>query len=107
MSKKGQHERDHHDPRISKGPNNPAKSVTITTGSYKKPETYEKQQHEHKDPHKPGQHDKNEWNEDSRKFPDHAGATRAREIRGDREGGRLHSGRSGSDSNTGSGSRGH
>jgi hypothetical protein len=107
MSKKGQHERDHHDPRISKGPNNPAKSVTITTGSYKKPETYEKQQHEHKDPHKPAQHDKNEWNEDTRKFPNHEGATRAREVRGDREGGRLHSVRSGSDSDAGPGSRGY
>jgi hypothetical protein len=106
MSKKGQHKHDHHDSRVSKGPNDPAKSVTITTGSYKKPETYLKQQHEGKDPHKAGQHDKNEWNEDFRKMPDHQGATRAREVRGDREGGRLHSVRSGSDSNAGPGSRG-
>jgi hypothetical protein len=106
MAKQGQHKRDHHDPRVSKGPNNPDKSVEITTGSYKKPETYERQQHEGKDPHKAGQHDKNEWNEDTRKFPNHQGATRAREIRGDREGGRLHSGRSGSDSNADSGTRG-
>jgi hypothetical protein len=106
MSKKGQHEGDHHDSRVSKGPNNPKKSVVITTGSYKKPETYQEQQYQQKDPFKPAQHDKNEWKEDTRKFPNHQGATRAREIRGDREGGRIHSGRSGSDSNAGPGTTG-
>jgi hypothetical protein len=107
MAKQGQHKRDHHDPRVSRGPNDPDKSVVITTGSYKKPETDEEQPHEPRDPSRPAQLDTNEWNEDTRKFPDHAGATRAREIRGDREGGRTHRGRSGSDSNADSGSRGH
>jgi hypothetical protein len=97
MSKKGQHENDHHDPRVSSGPNNPDKSVTITTGSYKKPETMEKQRFEGKDPHKQGQADENEWNADHRKMPNHEGATRAREVRG---------GRSGSDSNADRGSKG-
>jgi hypothetical protein len=106
MSKKGQHKNDHHDPRVSSGHNDPDKSVTITTGSYKKPETMEKQRFEGKDPHKQGQLDKNEWNEDHRKMPNHEGATRAREIRGGREGDQLHSVRSGSDSNADRGSKG-
>jgi hypothetical protein len=97
MSKKGQHKNDHHDSRISSGPNDPKKSVTITTGSYKKPETTDQQRFEHEDPHKQGQSDKNEWNEDHRKMPSHTGATRAREVR---------SGRSGSDSNADRGSKG-
>src|SRR5689334_9188038 len=92
MSKKGQHDRDAHDPNVSKGHNKPDKSVTITTGSVKKQETYEKQIHSHEDTNRQPQAAKNEWNEDTRKMPDHTGATRAREIRSDR---------SGSDSNRG------
>jgi hypothetical protein len=64
MAKDGQHKHDGNDPRDSKGPNNPDKSVTITTGSSKKKETYEKQAREGKDTGKEAQHDKNEWIED-------------------------------------------
>ena len=56
MSKKGQHENDHHDPRKSSGHNNPDKSTM------------------------------NDWNPDHRKQPNHDGATRAREVRGGRSG---------------------
>ena len=92
MAKQGQHEGDAHDPRVSKGPNNPSKSVTITTGSYKKQETFKQQAAEHKDTDRPAQADKNEWNPDTRKEPSNEGSTRARNPR---------SGRSGSDSNAG------
>ena len=42
MAKQGQHHNDAHDPAKSKGNNNPDKSVTITTGTPKKQESYEK-----------------------------------------------------------------
>ena len=98
MAKQGQHKGDAHDPRVSKGPNNPSKSVEITTGSYKKPETVLKQAAEHKDPNRPAQADKNEWNADTRDKPTNEGSTRARNPR---------SGRGGSDSNADAGTRGH
>ncbi|MEA2642130.1 MAG: hypothetical protein QOF51_3524 [Chloroflexota bacterium] len=88
MAKQGRHEHDANDPRISKGPNNPSQSQIITTGSYKKQETYKRQAAEHKDVARPAQAAKNEWNPDTRDKPTIAGATRARRIR---------SGRSGSD----------
>jgi len=78
MAKQGQHNNDSRDSDKSRGHNNPDKSQTITTGSYKKSETYEKQKYEHKDPHKQGQEDKNEWIEDTRPDPAHNPATRAR-----------------------------
>lgn len=91
MPKQGQHEGDAHDPRVSKGPNNPSDSQVITTGTYKKRETYQKQAAEHKDPGKtPAQAAKNEWDPDTRKKPTNTGSTRARKTR---------SGRSGSSSN--------
>ena len=40
------------------GRNNPKKSTVITTGTYKKPETYEEQAAEHKDPGKIAQYEK-------------------------------------------------
>jgi hypothetical protein len=98
MAKQGQHERDAHDPRISKGPNNPDKSVTITTGSYKKHATTREQHARREDSDKPAQADQNEWREDTRAEPTTRGSTRARATR---------SGRSGSDSNADAGSRGH
>ena len=75
MSKKGQHEENAVNPRRprghdhSRGPNDPSKSVTITTGSYKKPETYQKQANEHADPHRPAQAQKNEWDNETRPAP--------------------------------------
>jgi hypothetical protein len=90
MAKSGQHKQDANDPRISKGHNNPSKSQTITTGSYKKQETYQERAREHKDPEPQAQAQQNPWNEDTRDKPTNEGSTRARNIR---------SGRSGSSSN--------
>ena len=106
MAKKGQHKNDAIDqakPRgheKSRGHNNPSKSVTITTGSYKKPETYEKQRFEGEDPHKQAQAQKNEWTTDLRDKPTIEGSTRARDSS-------VSSGRSGSESNASRKNRGH
>jgi hypothetical protein len=40
MAKKGLHNNDVRDQDISRSRNNPKKSMPITTGTYKKPETY-------------------------------------------------------------------
>ncbi|MDB5083023.1 MAG: hypothetical protein JWP00_4947 [Chloroflexi bacterium] len=69
MAKQGMHENDHNDNNVSKGPNNPDKSVTVTTGSPKKQETYARQAREHKDTGKTAQHDKNEWQSDTHHAP--------------------------------------
>jgi hypothetical protein len=98
MAKQGQHKNDSHDQTKSKGHNNPSKSQTITTGSYKKQETYRRQAAEHEDPHREPQAAKNDWNEDTRDQPTISGSTRDRDPR---------SGRSGSDSNASAGTRGH
>ncbi len=95
MAKQGQHNKDANDEDVSKGHNNPDKSVTITTGSTKKPETYAKQAAEHKATNKQAQEDKNEWVEDTRVHP-----TSEDKVFEPKE-------RSGSDSNASSGSRGH
>jgi hypothetical protein len=97
MAKQGQHNNDANDPDQSRGPNNPDKSVTITTGPPKNQETYEQQARQHEDPARPAQAARNEWDEDTRDEPDTTGGTRAREVR---------SGRSGSDSNADKGTQG-
>jgi len=89
MAKQGQHHGDANDPARSKGRNNPSESQQITTGTYKKQETYEKQRREHKNSNPTAQHAEQEWNEDTRHEPSIAGSTRERDPR---------SGRSGSDS---------
>ncbi len=98
MPKAGMHENDAHDQRKSKGHNHPERSQTITTGSSKKQETFKKQAALHQDPGKQAQAKRNEWNPDTRDKPTIEGATRARNPR---------SGRSGSDSNAASSTRGH
>ena len=98
MAKQGQHKNDSNDPRKAKGNNNPSKSQTITTGTYKKEETYAQRAREGKNPEPQAQAARNEWNEDTRDKPSVEGSTRARNPR---------SGRSGSDSNTSAGSRGN
>jgi len=90
MAKSGQHKQDSNDPRISKGHTNPSESQTITTGTYKKQETYQERAREHKDPEPQAQAKRNDWNPDTRDKPSIEGSTRARNIR---------SGRSGSSSN--------
>ena len=92
MAKRGQHEGDAHDQTKSKGHNKPDKSVTITTGSPKKQETYEAQARAHQDPGVQAQAAENDWNEDTRDAPTTAGSPRARQVNSDR---------SGSDSNAG------
>ena len=105
MVKKGQHHENSVDaqkPRgheRSRGPNDPSKSVDITTGSYKKPETYERQAREHEDPHATPQHQNNEWQNDVRPVPTNEGATRY--------GHHAEAHRSGSDSNASRRTRGH
>ncbi len=100
MAKQGQHNDDSHDYDKSKGPNKPDKSVNITTGSYKKQETYKKQAAQHKDPAKQPQAAKNEWNEDTRDKPTIENSPRARDSD-------IDSGRSGSDSNASKSTQGH
>ena len=78
MAKAGQHQSDSNDKDKSKGHNNPDKSQTITTGTYKKQETYAKQASEHDDPGKQAQAAKNTWNEDTRDQVSIAGSPRAR-----------------------------
>lgn len=103
MAKSGQHHNsglNSSQPRgheKSRGRNHPDRSQEITTGSYKKPETYRQQAIEHSS----GTADSNReatnreaWNDDIRDEPSNSGSTRARESS-------LH-GRSGSDSNAGS-----
>jgi hypothetical protein len=78
VAKQGQHNNDARDSDKSRGPNNPSNSVTITTGTYKKRETYAKQANEGKDPGKQAQAAKNDWNPDTRDKPSIEGSTRAR-----------------------------
>src|SRR5438876_1005504 len=66
MAKQGQHQNDVNDQQKSRGHNNPSKSMTITTGTPKKKETYAQQAREHKDPAKQPQAQKNEWIDDTR-----------------------------------------
>lgn len=65
MAKQGQHKHDGNDPRVSKGHNNPDESMTITTGSPKKQETYARQAREHKDTEPRAQAARNVWHENT------------------------------------------
>jgi hypothetical protein len=98
MAKQGQHRGDSSDQTNSKGQTNPSESQTITTGSYKKQETYEKRAREGKDPEPQAQAAQNDWNPDTRDDPSITGSTPAPHPR---------SGRSGSDSNASSSTHGH
>ena len=98
MAKQGQHHGDGRDQDRSPGHNNPSKSITITTGTPKKKETYRKQALAHEDPDKQAQNAKHEWDEAARERQEREDGMRARRPR---------SGRSGSDSNANSGTRGH
>lgn len=109
MAKAGQHHNDgvsSSKPRgheKSRGRNRPERSQVITTGTYKKQETYRRQAAEHS-PNTAdrgrGVSNRDAWSDDIRDQPDTtSGSTRARDSS-------LH-GRSGSDSNTDPGTRGH
>lgn len=92
MPKRGQHQNDENNRDKSKGNNNPSKSVTVTTGTYKKPEAYAEQARQHKATNKQAQAAKNDWNDDTRDKPSIANSPRARDSD-------ITGGRSGSDSN--------
>ncbi len=96
MAKQGQHP---HDAHVSPGHNNPGKSQEITTGSYKKQETYRKQAALHEDPGKTGQHAKVHEHADTRDMTTHEADSEQRSLDATE--------RSGSESNTDSGTRGH
>lgn len=100
MAKQGQHQNDDDNKDVSKGPNNPSKSVTMTTGTPKKQETYQKQAAEGKANNKPAQGAKNEWDEDTRDKPSIEDSPRARDSD-------ISSGQSGSDSNASKGTKGY
>lgn len=99
MAKQGQHKDDSHDQTKSKGHNNPSLSQTITTGTPKKRETYAQQAREHRDPGKQAQAAVNDWQPDTRDKPSIENSPRARDSD-------ITGGRSGSDSNASSRSRG-
>jgi hypothetical protein len=100
MAKQGQHNNDAHDYDKSKGPNSPDKSVEITTGTPKEQETYERQARNHENPGAEAQAARREWNDDTRDKPTIEDSPRARDSD-------ISGGRSGSDSNESSGTRGH
>jgi len=106
MGKHGQHQNDDEDRskpggnEKSKGHNNPSQSQTITTGTYKKPETYQKQAAERRANNRAPQADRNEWSEDIREAPSIENSPRARDSD-------ITGGRSGSDSNASKSSQGH
>jgi hypothetical protein len=98
MAKSGQHHNDAVNPsqprghEKSRGNNHPDRSQTITTGTYKKKETYREQAARHEDPYRsPSQEKINDWNDDIREAPVTTHSPRARES--------DIGGRSGSDSN--------
>jgi hypothetical protein len=95
MAKQGQHKHDHNDPRVSRGPNYPKESVTITTGTYKKPTTYRAQYAAHQDPNRAPQRDEHAWHEDTNEID----PVTHRDDVGDQ--------RTGSDSNADTGTRGY
>ena len=98
MPKRGQHQESGLNPsqprghEKSRGRNKPSETQEITTGTYKKKETYAKQAHEHQDPHKQAQSSINPWNDEIRDHPTTDASTRARASD-------LSSGRSGTESN--------
>jgi hypothetical protein len=65
MAKQGQHHNDARDSDESRGHNNPAKSMTITAGTPKKQETYERQARAHEQTDKQAQAQKNGWEQNT------------------------------------------
>jgi hypothetical protein len=80
-AKQGQHQDDTSDPTKSKGPNNPSKSVPITTGSSKKQETYQRQAAENRNTGPARPVDKNEWDENTRVKGNHEGVRQLKHPR--------------------------
>jgi hypothetical protein len=65
VAKQGQHKNDRQDSNVSRGNNNPAKSMTITAGAPKKEETYAEQAREHENTDKQAQQQQNDWLENT------------------------------------------
>jgi hypothetical protein len=100
MPKDGQHNNDAHDYDKAKGPNNPEKSVDITTGTPKNKETYSEQAANRENPARQAQGANREWDADTRDKPTIENSPRARDSD-------IGSGKSGSESNQDAGTRGH
>jgi hypothetical protein len=100
MAKQDQHQGDARDQDKSKGPNNPSKSVTVTTGTPKLRETYKQQAAQHQPNNRQPQAARNEWNAGTRDKPTVENSPRARDSD-------IRSGRSGSDSNASKDTRGN
>src|SRR5438067_1890242 len=98
MAKQGQHKDDSNDSTKSKGHNKPSKSVTISTGTPKKHETYEQQAYQRQPTNRQAQAARNEWNEDTRDKPSIENSPRARDSD-------ITGGRSGSDAKAEKGPR--
>lgn len=86
MSKHGQHNNDGQDSDVSRGHNNPSKSVNITAGAPKKQETYAEQARDHQDPGKQAQNQKNEWQADTHDSHDQNLRARDADLSGGRNG---------------------
>lgn len=82
MPKQGQHKNDAFDQTKSHGHNHPDRSQTITTGSPKKQESYERDAREHRDPNRPAQADRNEWKSDRADPPSRRDQGRSPDERG-------------------------
>jgi hypothetical protein len=66
MAKQGQHKNDRFDQTKSQGHNHPDRSQTITTGSPKKRESFERDAREHRDPNRQAQADRNDLHHERR-----------------------------------------
>jgi hypothetical protein len=99
MAKQGQHHNDANDQNIARFLNKPKQSMIITTGTYKKPETYKIQAALHQDPGKVAQDAKPLWHPDTRKLLTHEANSAERAL--DR------AKRTGSDSNADKATRGY
>ena len=107
MPKRGQHKQDAIDTSKPKGhekspgPNRPGRSQRITTGTYKKQETYRQRAYAHQEPEpRPAQSAFDPWNPDLREMPTIQESPRARHSD-------ITRGRSGSDSNASRRTRGY
>ena len=79
MSKQGQHKNDRFDQTKSQGHNHPDRSQTITTGSPKKQETYERDAREHRDPNRQAQAARNDWQHERRDPPSRKDESRSQD----------------------------
>jgi hypothetical protein len=61
MAKQGEHHKDGNDEDVARGHNKHRKSTPITTGPYKKPETYREEMYDHEDSGKRAQDHEPHW----------------------------------------------